>query len=63
MNKVLTETLKAIRISASMSEVVFLRSHGGALYVRFVVHSSELCQAKLEEVTLHSLRRFFQLVL
>jgi integrase len=59
MNKVLTETLKAIRIGASMSEVVFLSSRGTPYRSFRSAFERSVRRAKLEDVTFHSLRHTF----
>lgn len=59
MNKALTETLQAIRIDDSMSEIVF-RSTRGTPYRSFrSAFERSVRKASIEDVTFHSLRHTF----
>ncbi len=59
MNKGLTETLKAIRISGSMSEVVFLSSRGTPYRSFRSAFERAVRKGSIEDVTFHSLRHTF----
>ncbi len=59
MNKVLTETLKAIKIGSSMSEVVFLSSRGTPYCSFRSAFERAVRKANIEDVTFHTLRHTF----
>ena len=59
MNKVLTATLRAIKMGSSMSEAVFLSSRGTPYRSFRSAFERAVRKAKIEDVTIHSMRHTF----